>query len=136
MTMSKQRFRKHYGAYNQHLKEETLNTTEEYAFELTPTIDLPINLEEVKSSIKEKTTQNIQSSLFNLPTFSSSQFIGYFALFLSLLSIAFYPFLLGSAGIILSVITIQYGERTLGYTAFIFSLFSLIFALLYSVNVF
>ncbi len=49
--------------------------------------------------------------------------IGYVALFLSLFSIAFYPVTLGSLAILVGLLAVNFGARTLGYTAIGFGSF-------------
>ncbi|PHB14462.1 permease, partial [Bacillus pseudomycoides] len=46
-------------------------------------------------------------------------------------SIAFYPVTLGSLAILVGLLAVNFGARTLGYTAIGFGSFSVLFTLLY-----
>ncbi|MGM9987453.1 MAG: permease [Bacillaceae bacterium] len=118
--MSKRKKRKRHP----HHHKKIVNPEEEYAIEITP------------NEIATEKKEDFLTKWFRMPTFSSSQFIGYFALFLSLLSLGFYPLLFGLGGIILGIFSIVFGEKTIGYTAIAFSTFSLLFDLLYRLTTF
>ena len=51
--------------------------------------------------------------------------------FFSLFSIAFYPVTLGSLAILVGLLAVNFGARTLGYTAIGFGSFSVLFTLFY-----
>ncbi|WP_245592189.1 hypothetical protein [Ectobacillus panaciterrae] len=69
----------------------------------------------------------------NLLTFKTdtSVIVGYVALFLALFSITFYPLVFGSLGVVIGLLAVRYGARTLGFTAIGFGGFSVLFSLLY-----
>lgn len=57
--------------------------------------------------------------------------VGYIGLFLALFSIALYPIVFGSLSILMGLLAVNYGSKTLGYTAVGFGSFSVLFSILY-----
>ncbi|MBO9129546.1 permease [Bacillus sp. 165] len=57
--------------------------------------------------------------------------MGYVALFVALFSIAFYPVVFGIVSVVLGLLAVSYGAKTLGFTAIGFGGFSLLFTILY-----
>lgn len=101
---------------NHHFKSGEKN--EEYAAEISPAgIPIRHKRKEIANEIEGTNT---------------GAMVGYVALFLSLFSIAFYPVTLGSLAIlVVLLLAVNFGARTLGYTAIGFGSFSVLFTLLY-----
>lgn len=102
----------------QHPKQNQNNHhKEEYAAEIS-TQHLPT---------KRRRDENVQEN----NRISTGTIIGYIALFLALFSIAVYPITFGLLSIVLGLVAVYYGAKTIGYTAAGFGAFSVFFTLFY-----
>ena len=126
---------------NHHFKSGEKN--EEYAAEISPAgIPIRHKRKEIANEIEGTNTgaqqdqhssdiKKLKKNVKEIKSSNTRAMIGYGALFLSLFSIAFYPVTLGSLAILVGLLAVNFGARTLGYTAIGFGSFSVLFTLLY-----